>query len=88
MLLRVIGIRLGDTGLRELDVTHTLGPRPWSLAGPYGLPRKISKAKPSQQLEQRVTVTEKYPENALHFRWNGSLAKDEDPLWRYVPCGR
>ena len=64
MLLRVIGIRLGDAGLRELADTYTLGPRPWSLAGPHGRLRKTSKAKPSQQLEQRVTVTEKYPKNA------------------------
>ena len=44
--------------------TYPLGPLPWSLADPYGLPRKTSKAKLSQQPERRTTVTEKYPENA------------------------
>ena len=44
--------------------TYPLGPLPWSLAGPYGLPRKTSKAKLSQQLERRITVSEKYRENA------------------------
>ena len=44
--------------------TYPLGPLPWSLADSYGLPRKTSKAKLSQQLERRITVTEKYPENA------------------------
>ena len=67
ILLKVIGTRFGDGGLRELAVTYTLGPLPWFLAGPYGLPRKKSKAKLSQQLERCVKVTENYPENALHF---------------------
>ena len=53
---------------RQIDMkvvfTYPLGPLPWSLADPYGLPRKTSKAKLSQQLERRITVTEKYPENA------------------------
>ena len=44
--------------------TYPLVPLPWSLADPYGLPRKTSKSKLSQQLERRITVTEKYPENA------------------------
>ncbi|KAK3747396.1 hypothetical protein QZH41_012092, partial [Actinostola sp. cb2023] len=53
---------------REIDMkvvfTYPLGPLPWSLADPFGLPRKASKAKLSQQLERRITVTDKYPENA------------------------
>ena len=44
--------------------TYPLGAFPWSLADPHGLPRKTSKAKLAQQLERRITVTEKYPENA------------------------
>ena len=53
---------------RQIDMkvvfTYPLGPLPWSLADPYGLPRKTSKAKLSQQLERGITATEKYPENA------------------------
>ena len=53
---------------RQIDMkivfTYPLGPLPWSLADPYGLPGKTVKAKLSQQLEQRIPVTEKYPENA------------------------
>ena len=53
---------------RQIDMkvvfTYPLGHLPWSLADPYGLPRKTSKAKLSQQLERRITVTEKYPEHA------------------------
>lgn len=44
--------------------TFPLGPLPWSLADPYGLPRKTHKSKISQQLERCIEVTEKYPENA------------------------
>ena len=44
--------------------TYPVAPLPWSLADPYGLPRKTSKAKLSQQLERGITATEKYPENA------------------------
>ena len=79
ILLRVIGIRFGDGGLRELAVTYTLGPLPWSLAVPYGLPRKTSKAKLSQQLERRVTVTEKYPENATSIFDGAVLQKLKTP---------
>ena len=53
---------------RQIDMkvvfAYPLGPLPWPLADPYGLPRKTSKAKLSQQLERRITVAEKYPENA------------------------
>ena len=44
--------------------TCPLGPLPWSLVDPYGLPRKTSKAELSHRLERRITVTKKYPENA------------------------
>ena len=79
ILLRVIGIRFGDGGLRELAVTYTLGPLPWSLAVSYGLPRKTSKAKLSQQLEPRVTVTEKYLENATSIFDGAVLQKLKTP---------
>lgn len=53
---------------RQIDMkvafTYPLGPLPWSLADPYGLPQKTSKTKLSQPLQRRITVTEKYPENA------------------------
>ena len=53
---------------RQIDMkvvfSYLLGPLPWSLAVLYGLPRKTSKAKLSQQLERHITVTKKYPENA------------------------
>ena len=53
---------------RQIDMkigfTYPLCPVPWSLADPYGLLGKTSKSKLSQQLEQRIPVTEKYPENA------------------------
>ena len=44
--------------------TYPLGPLPWSLADPYGLPRKTNKATLTQRLEKNVKVTEQYPENA------------------------
>ena len=37
--------------------TFPLGLLPWSLADPYGLPRKTNKSKISQQLERRIEVT-------------------------------
>ena len=53
---------------RQFDMkgvfTYPLVPLPWSLADPYGLPRKTSRSKLSQQLERRITVTEKYLENS------------------------
>ena len=56
---------------RQIDMkvvfTYPHGPLPWSLTNLYGLPRKTSKAKPSQQLERRIIVTEKYPENTATF---------------------
>ena len=44
--------------------TYPLGPLPWSLADPYGLPRKTCKSKLSQQLEKHVKVTETYPDKS------------------------
>lgn len=53
---------------RKIDVktvfTFLLGPLPWSLADPYGLPRKTNKSNISKQPERRIEVTERYPENA------------------------
>ena len=53
---------------RKIDMktvfTFPLGPLPWSLADPYGLPRKTNKAKLSQQLERNTDVAEKFPNNA------------------------
>ena len=53
---------------RKIDMktvlTFPLGPLPWSLADPYGLPRKTNKAKLSQQLERNTDVAEKFPDNA------------------------
>ena len=67
--------------------TYALGPLPWSLADPYGLQRKTSKAKLFQELERRITVTEKYPENATNIFY-GSPTEVEYPLWSYIPCCR
>ncbi len=54
---------------REIDMkvifTFPLGPLPWALSDPYGLPRKTSKAKLSQELERHIGVTEKYPDNSV-----------------------
>ena len=44
--------------------TYPLGPLPWSLADPYGSPRKTNKATLAQQLEKNTKITERYPENA------------------------
>ena len=44
--------------------TYPLGPLPWSLADPYGLPRKTCKSKLSQHLEKHVKVTERYPDQS------------------------
>ncbi len=44
--------------------TSPLGPLRWSLADPYGLLQKKTKAKLVQQLERYVTVTKDYPEKA------------------------
>ena len=47
--------------------TYPLGPLPWSLADPYGIPQKTSKASNSPNsasIERRITATEKYPEKA------------------------
>ena len=53
---------------RQIDMkvvfTYPLSPLPWSLADPYGLPRKLCKAKLSQQLERHIPITKNYPENA------------------------
>ena len=48
----------------KMIFTHPLGPLPWSLADPYGSPRKTNKATPAQQLEKNTKITERYSENA------------------------
>lgn len=67
---RDVFVRMALLGqFRQIDMkvvfTYPLGPLPWSLADPYGLLRKTSKAKLVQQLQQLITVTEKYSENAI-----------------------
>ena len=53
---------------RKIDMrlvfTYPLGPLPWALADPYGLPRKTNKAKLAQQLENKVVTEESYPHDA------------------------
>ena len=53
---------------RKIDMkmvfTYPLAPLPWSLAYPYGSPRKTNKATLAQQLEKNIKITERYPENA------------------------
>ena len=66
---RALFVRMALLGqFRKIDVktvfTFPLGPLPWSLADPYGLPRKTNKSNISQQPERRIEVTERYPENA------------------------
>ena len=43
---------------RKIDMrlvfTYPLGPLPWALADPYGLPRKTNKAKLAQHLENKL----------------------------------
>ena len=53
---------------RKIDMktvfTFPLGPLPWSLADPFGLPRKTNKAKLSQQPERNTDAAKKFPDNA------------------------
>ena len=53
---------------RKIDMrlvfTYPLGPLPWALADPYGLPRKTNKAKLAQQLEKQVVIKDCYPLDA------------------------
>lgn len=73
--------RMALLGLfRQIDMkvvfTYPLGPPPWSLADPYGLPQKTGKAKLAQQLERHITVTEKYPENTTSS-FNGMAVRQK-----------
>ena len=45
----------------RLVFKYPLGPLPWALADPYGLPRKTNKAKLAQQLENKVVIEDSYP---------------------------
>ena len=53
---------------RKIDMktvfAFPLIPLSWSLADAYGVPRKTTKSKISQQLERRIGVTKRYLENA------------------------
>ena len=53
---------------RKIDMrlvfSYPLGPLPWALADPYGMPRKTNKAKLAQQLEKQVELTHSYPRDA------------------------
>ena len=54
---------------RKMDLktvfTFPLGPLPWSLADPYGLPQKTNKAKISQQLERNTDAELEIRKNRL-----------------------
>ncbi len=53
---------------RKIDLkeifTYPLGPLPWAIADPYGMPRKTNKAQLLQQLEKGSTPADQYPEHA------------------------
>ena len=42
---RDVFVRMALLQFRKVVFTYPLGPLPWSLADPYGLPRKIRQAK-------------------------------------------
>ena len=48
----------------RLVFTYALGPLPWALTDPYGLPRKTNTAKLAQQLKNKVVTEESYPHDA------------------------
>ena len=58
--------------------TYPLCHLPWSLADPYGLPRKTSKGKLSQRLERRISHRKIPRERNQYFRWNDSPTEVED----------
>ena len=75
---------------RKIDMktvfTFPLGPLPWSLADPYGLPRKTNKAKLSQQLERNTDVAEKFSDNATSiFDGMAVLQKFKPPAGATFP---
>ena len=53
---------------RKIDVrdllSHSLGPLPWALATPEGLPRKTNKAALAAQLQKNEHLVQRIPENA------------------------
>ena len=66
---RALFVRMALLGqFRKIDMktvfTFPLIPLPWSLVDAYGVPRKTTKSKISQQLERRIWVTKRYLENA------------------------
>jgi hypothetical protein len=50
----------------RLVFTYPIGPLPWALADPYGLPRKTNEAKLAQQLEKQVVIKDCYPLDACY----------------------
>ena len=54
--------------------TYPVGPLPWALADPYGLPRKTNKAKLAQHLEKQVVITDSYPRDATNIFMMGWLS--------------
>lgn len=83
--------RMAQPGqFRKIDMktvlTFPFGPLPWSLADPHGLPQKANKSKISQQLERRIEVTERYPENATSiFDGMAILQKFKPPVGASFP---
>lgn len=53
---------------RKTDVryllSHSLGPLPWALATPEGLPRKTNKVALAAQLQKNEQLVQRTPENA------------------------
>ena len=54
---------------RKIDVrdllSHSLGPLPWALATPEGLPRKTNKAALAAQLQKNEHLVQSIPENTV-----------------------
>lgn len=48
----------------RLVFAYPLGPVPWGLADPYGLPRKTNKAKLALLLKNQVVIEDCYPHDA------------------------
>ena len=53
---------------RKIDMkevfSYPLGPLPWAIADPYGMPRKTNKAQLLHQLEKGTAPGDQYPEHA------------------------
>ena len=66
---------------REIDVrdllSHSLGPLPWALATPEGLPRKTNKAALAAQLQKNEHLVQRIPEIAATNRCHGPRTEDQ-----------